>query len=141
MYIIIARSKRQRTEGSSTEQCTQLIIDLEYCNVVSYLVIQKELSQSSPSPVRRSEFLSCEMLTANVYKRWHCCCHCLFLCVVGPNAIDISELNGAESCLITASLSGGEGDTAWQHAQLFRSSSNEPLVCSLEIIVSLKQKE
>ncbi|XP_062516335.1 peptide-N(4)-(N-acetyl-beta-glucosaminyl)asparagine amidase-like isoform X2 [Corticium candelabrum] len=59
----------------------------------------------------------------------------------GPNAIDISELNGAESCLITASLSGGEGDTAWQHAQLFRSSSNEPLVCSLEIIVSLKQKE
>ncbi|KAM8883870.1 peptide-N(4)-(N-acetyl-beta-glucosaminyl)asparagine amidase isoform 1-T1 [Synchiropus picturatus] len=46
-------------------------------------------------------------------------------------------LNGCSEFTITAELSGGEGETSWQHAQLFRQSLSEDVV-SFEIIVQLQ---
>lgn len=41
---------------------------------------------------------------------------------------------------MSVSLSGGEGDVAWQHAQLFRSSTKDEASFPFEFIISLKSK-
>ncbi|XP_061598071.1 peptide-N(4)-(N-acetyl-beta-glucosaminyl)asparagine amidase [Cololabis saira] len=49
-----------------------------------------------------------------------------------------SGLSGSSELIVTAELSGGEGDNSWQHTQLFRQSLKEPEDSSLEIIISLQ---
>ncbi|MEE6520547.1 hypothetical protein FKM82_018455, partial [Ascaphus truei] len=47
------------------------------------------------------------------------------------------EFLNASEVVLEAELSGGDGNTAWQHTQLFRESLNESKN-SLEIILTLK---
>ena len=47
------------------------------------------------------------------------------------------ELSGSKSLLLKATLSGGKGDVAWQHAQLFRTAFDN-LDVQLRFIVKLK---
>eukprot|EP00117_Sycon_ciliatum_P044623 scpid44498/ scgid32167/ Peptide-N(4)-(N-acetyl-beta-glucosaminyl)asparagine amidase; N-glycanase 1; Peptide:N-glycanase len=48
------------------------------------------------------------------------------------------ELDGATMITVTASMQGGDGDVAWQHTQLFRQSSEEKLLCPLDIDLSVR---
>ncbi|KAM6899468.1 peptide-N(4)-(N-acetyl-beta-glucosaminyl)asparagine amidase [Xenentodon cancila] len=50
----------------------------------------------------------------------------------------LSSLSGSSELIVTAELSGGEGDNSWQHSQLFRQSLKEPEESSFEIIISLQ---
>ncbi|XP_053190248.1 peptide-N(4)-(N-acetyl-beta-glucosaminyl)asparagine amidase [Scomber japonicus] len=47
-------------------------------------------------------------------------------------------LGGSSEFLVIAELSGGEGDSSWQHSQLFRQSLNETEETSFEILVHLQ---
>ncbi|CAG9861841.1 unnamed protein product [Phyllotreta striolata] len=49
-------------------------------------------------------------------------------CIILPKdteAFSMNDFAGASELILTATLSGGKGDTAWQHAQLFRQSSED----------------
>ncbi|XP_011479384.1 peptide-N(4)-(N-acetyl-beta-glucosaminyl)asparagine amidase [Oryzias latipes] len=48
-------------------------------------------------------------------------------------------LCGSPDLLVEAELSGGDGDTSWQHAQLFRQSLKDEEGSSFEVIVSLQE--
>ncbi|CAK9823571.1 Peptide-N(4)-(N-acetyl-beta-glucosaminyl)asparagine amidase [Anthophora retusa] len=50
------------------------------------------------------------------------------------------ELKGSRKLILTATVSGGEGDCAWQHAQLFRQSLENKDDRSLSIDIQLKDR-
>uniref|UniRef100_A0A665UVY7 Peptide-N(4)-(N-acetyl-beta-glucosaminyl)asparagine amidase n=1 Tax=Echeneis naucrates TaxID=173247 RepID=A0A665UVY7_ECHNA len=47
-------------------------------------------------------------------------------------------LSGSSDFIIVAELSGGEGETSWQHSQLFRQSLKETEESSFEILIRLE---
>ncbi|XP_056154406.1 peptide-N(4)-(N-acetyl-beta-glucosaminyl)asparagine amidase isoform X2 [Lampris incognitus] len=47
------------------------------------------------------------------------------------------SLSGSSEIIIEAELSGGEGESSWQHSQLFRQSLNETEESSFEILIHL----
>lgn len=49
------------------------------------------------------------------------------------------SLSGCSEFTVEAGLSGGEGDTSWQHSQLFRQSLKEPEESSFEILVHMEE--
>lgn len=49
------------------------------------------------------------------------------------------SLSGSSEFIIVAELSGGEGDSSWQHAQLFRQSLKETEESSFEILIHLEE--
>lgn len=49
-----------------------------------------------------------------------------------------SSLSGSSELIVTAELSGGEGDVSWQHTQLFRQSLKESEESSFEVIIYLQ---
>ena len=51
-----------------------------------------------------------------------------------------SFLTGSKSFKLTASLTGGNGDVAWQHAQLFSQPIDIDNEISLDITVTLKDQ-
>ncbi|KAJ7380425.1 Peptide-N(4)-(N-acetyl-beta- glucosaminyl)asparagine amidase [Desmophyllum pertusum] len=53
-------------------------------------------------------------------------------------SITTSSLSGCKSLKLTASLSGGNGNAAWQHAQLFSQPIDSEDDCSLDVTVTLK---
>ncbi|XP_069137511.1 peptide-N(4)-(N-acetyl-beta-glucosaminyl)asparagine amidase-like [Argopecten irradians] len=50
----------------------------------------------------------------------------------------VSELNGVDSMTLTANLSGGKGDVAWQHTQLFRQKNDDFDVYPFEMKIHLE---
>ncbi|XP_077404163.1 peptide-N(4)-(N-acetyl-beta-glucosaminyl)asparagine amidase [Vanacampus margaritifer] len=48
------------------------------------------------------------------------------------------SLNGSSEFIVTAQLSGGEGDASWQHAQLFTQSLKDTEESSFEILIHLQ---
>lgn len=56
----------------------------------------------------------------------------------GPALQTVEELVGETGFTLTATLSDGKGDIAWQHTQLFRQSSEDTVVNPFEIIVKFK---
>lgn len=59
----------------------------------------------------------------NNNQTFHATCVLWFLS--GKVFTSIQELKGASEFIMKATLKGGRGDCAWQHAQLFRQSINE----------------
>lgn len=47
-------------------------------------------------------------------------------------------LTGSEEVVVEAELSGGDGEVAWQHAQLFRQSLKDTETSSFEILVEME---
>ncbi|XP_054619790.1 peptide-N(4)-(N-acetyl-beta-glucosaminyl)asparagine amidase isoform X2 [Dunckerocampus dactyliophorus] len=48
------------------------------------------------------------------------------------------SLNASSELIVTAQLSGGDGDASWQHSQLFRQSLKETGESSFEVIIYLQ---
>lgn len=48
------------------------------------------------------------------------------------------SLSGSSEITLIAELSGGEGETSWQHAQLFRQSLKQTDEHSFEILIHLE---
>ncbi|KAM8840368.1 peptide-N(4)-(N-acetyl-beta-glucosaminyl)asparagine amidase isoform 2-T2 [Spinachia spinachia] len=48
------------------------------------------------------------------------------------------SLSGSSEFIVAAILGGGEGESSWQHSQLFRCSLKETEECSFEILVHLE---
>ncbi|KAJ8367353.1 hypothetical protein AAFF_G00320520 [Aldrovandia affinis] len=48
------------------------------------------------------------------------------------------SFSGSTELIVEAELAGGEGESSWQHAQLFRQSLKEPKEPSLEILIALE---
>ncbi|XP_013415884.1 peptide-N(4)-(N-acetyl-beta-glucosaminyl)asparagine amidase-like [Lingula anatina] len=51
------------------------------------------------------------------------------------------DLNGCRELTLTAELSKGRGDVAWQHTQLFRQQKDEVHNFPFEIVIKLKKKD
>lgn len=47
-------------------------------------------------------------------------------------------LTGSAEVVVEAELSGGDGEAAWQHAQLFRQSLKDTETSSFEILVQME---
>ncbi|XP_024151506.1 peptide-N(4)-(N-acetyl-beta-glucosaminyl)asparagine amidase isoform X1 [Oryzias melastigma] len=52
---------------------------------------------------------------------------------------ELPDLRGSSDLLVAAELSGGDGDSSWQHAQLFRQSFKGEEESSFEVIISLQE--
>ncbi|XP_038828062.1 peptide-N(4)-(N-acetyl-beta-glucosaminyl)asparagine amidase [Salvelinus namaycush] len=50
-------------------------------------------------------------------------------------------LSGSSELVVEAELAGGEGESSWQHSQLFRRNLNEPEESSLEIFVEMEEED
>lgn len=48
------------------------------------------------------------------------------------------SLTGSSELTVAATLEGGDGESSWQHAQLFRQSLKESEDSSFEILVHLE---
>lgn len=55
----------------------------------------------------------------------------------GPTSDDFTDFRGSNTLELKAELSGGEGDVAWQHTQLFRMKSDEIDTFPLDWRISL----
>jgi peptide-N4-(N-acetyl-beta-glucosaminyl)asparagine amidase len=66
----------------------------------------------------------------------HLCMRKYFNLFLGnPDLQTIQELDGEEEITVTADLSGGTGENAWQHTQLFRQSNTDLDFCPFEVKV------
>lgn len=48
------------------------------------------------------------------------------------------SLSGSSELIVVAELSGGEGETSWQHSQLFRQNLKQTEEPSFEILIHLE---
>lgn len=56
----------------------------------------------------------------------------------GPSLQAVPDLQNAREFTLTASMSGGRGEVAWQHTQLFRQSSDDKSSIPFEVKVTFK---
>ena len=61
----------------------------------------------------------------------------LFSCVVAQESVTTTAIRGSKTVKLTATLSGGNGDVAWQQAQLFSQPINDN-DSALEITITLQ---
>ncbi|XP_064620227.1 peptide-N(4)-(N-acetyl-beta-glucosaminyl)asparagine amidase-like [Lineus longissimus] len=70
--------------------------------------------------------------------RWTLCSDASCVMLDGSSQIDTMDLSGSDVLTLTADMSGGNGDVAWQHTQLFRQGTEETAVHPLELRITFK---
>ena len=61
--------------------------------------------------------------------------------LTGHESTICSALSGSKTLKLTATISGGKGDVAWQHAQLFRQSFDSQSEYPLDIAVFFRESD
>jgi peptide-N4-(N-acetyl-beta-glucosaminyl)asparagine amidase len=61
------------------------------------------------------------------------------LCFIDGKVFETRDFRGSSELEFSAHLRGGEGDCAWQHAQLFRQKASDNDDYPLDIIIKLKK--
>ena len=61
--------------------------------------------------------------------------------LTGQESTISSALSGSKTLKLTATISGGKGDVAWQHAQLFRQSFDSQSEYPLDIAVFFRESD
>ena len=61
--------------------------------------------------------------------------------LTGQESTISSVLSGSKTLKLTATISGGKGDVAWQHAQLFRQSFDSQSEYPLDIAVFFRESD
>ena len=62
----------------------------------------------------------------------------LCMCTDGKKT-QIQSLSGSSSLSLEVNMSGGKGDVAWQHTQLFRQKDTETTEFPFDVKITLKQ--
>ncbi|XP_069770107.1 peptide-N(4)-(N-acetyl-beta-glucosaminyl)asparagine amidase [Narcine bancroftii] len=71
--------------------------------------------------------------------QWHLCSDLINVDLSGDqSAHSFANFHGSTELILEAELSGGDGDVAWQHTQLFRQSLNNHQEYPLEILITLE---
>ncbi|XP_067915959.1 peptide-N(4)-(N-acetyl-beta-glucosaminyl)asparagine amidase [Heterodontus francisci] len=111
-----------RTEGSSYAKVTWKF----ECGSVGLKIDNVSVRSSSQT-----------FQTGNV--RWHLNSNLVSIDLSGDQGThSFPNFNGSTELILEAELSGGEGDVAWQHTQLFRQSLNDRQDYPMEIIITLQ---
>ncbi|XP_033749677.1 peptide-N(4)-(N-acetyl-beta-glucosaminyl)asparagine amidase-like [Pecten maximus] len=128
----------EKTSGfvSCLSKCTNMFRKEEHDWKMVYLARNKELPiaalswkfdfKDSGLKVRNIEICVKSATYENGVVSWRLCSddHCAIL--KGTDDLkSVSDLNGVNSMTLTANLSGGKGDVAWQHTQLFRQKNDD----------------
>lgn len=65
--------------------------------------------------------------------------HFIYFPLTGRESTVTSVLSGSKTLKLTATLTGGKGDVAWQHAQLFRQPFDSQSEYPLDVAIFLKE--
>jgi len=60
------------------------------------------------------------------------------LCIAAQECLTTTALSGSKSLKLTATLSGGKGDVAWQQAQLFTQPIDSENDFTFDVTVTLR---
>jgi len=72
-------------------------------------------------------------------KRWFLKSHTKYLlCHAAQECLTTTALSGSKSLKLTATLSGGKGDVAWQQAQLFTQPIDSENDFTFDVTVTLR---
>ncbi|XP_072431337.1 peptide-N(4)-(N-acetyl-beta-glucosaminyl)asparagine amidase isoform X2 [Chiloscyllium punctatum] len=111
-----------RTEGSS---CAKVSWKIE-CGSVGLRIDNVSIRSRSQT-----------FQTGNV--QWHLSSNLVSVDLNGDeNTYSFPDFDGSTELILEAELSGGEGDIAWQHTQLFRQSLTDRQEYPMEIIITFK---
>ncbi|XP_048414085.1 peptide-N(4)-(N-acetyl-beta-glucosaminyl)asparagine amidase [Stegostoma tigrinum] len=71
--------------------------------------------------------------------KWHLSSNLVSIDLKGDESThSFTDFNGSTELILEAELTGGEGDVAWQHTQLFRQSLTDRQDYPMEIIITFK---
>jgi len=59
-------------------------------------------------------------------------------CTLADEVFTTEEFQGVQELILSVRLSGGKGDNAWQHAQLFRQSVKDKNLFPLDIEITFE---
>ena len=72
-------------------------------------------------------------------KHWFLKSHTKYLlCIAAQECLTTTALSGSKSLKLTATLSGGKGDVAWQQAQLFTQPIDSENDFTFDVTVTLR---
>lgn len=75
-----------------------------------------------------------------VFNNFYCILIVFFLLIANETRLSSNELSGSTSLTIKAVLKGGQGACGWQHAQLFRQSTNDNTNYPFHVHITFKNK-
>ena len=114
--------------GKLSKNCKDLFQDCGHRAPAITVLVQSRITKESRIQFTCiSELYFCVLCTLN----------CLHFVPIDKEPVTTQALLGSKTLKLSASLSGGKGDNAWQHAQLFRQNISSLNEFPLDVLVTL----